>query len=78
MVIIPYKTCNGRLTAQQREVMRHVGRAAQRLLGTRHMCDGHRCLRRYTRDIAIVVLIEHDIAHNKDSALLHIILDKIQ
>ena len=67
--IIADKAGNRDLTAEPGEVMRDVGRAAQRFLCAGHMRDRHRRFRRDPGDLAVIVFVEHHIADDKDAAV---------
>ena len=67
---------NRRAAAEPREVVRDVRRAAERLLLRRDVRDGHRRLGRDAVDLAVVVLVEHDVADDEDVALRRALRDE--
>lgn len=76
MVVLADEPREARLAAEQREVVRDVRRAAERLLRREHMRDGNRRLRRDARDLAVVILVEHDVADDEDVAFLRRLSDE--
>ena len=78
MVVIARKACNRGPAAQKRQIVCHVGRAAQGILGAGHMVNRHRRLRRNTGYLAIIIPVQHHIAHYQDSYLGNIVQHKIQ
>ena len=76
MVILADIARNRRAAAEPREVVRDVCRAAERLLLRRDVRDGHGRLRRDTIDLAVVVLVEHDVADDEDVALRRALRDE--
>ena len=70
MVVIADKTGYARLTAKQCQVVSNVGSTTERFLGVQHMGDGYRCFWRDTRDLSIIVFIQHDIADHENLASL--------
>ena len=76
VVVLADEPREARLAAEQGEVVRDVRRAAKRLLRREHMRDGNRRLRRYARDLAVVILVEHDVADDEDVAFLRRLSDE--
>ena len=77
VVVLADEARDARLTAEQGEVVGDVGRAAQGLLRLEHVRDRHGGLGRDARDLAVVVLVEHDIADDEDLAARRALGDKI-
>ena len=78
MVVLADKTREKRVAAEEREVVRNIRRAAERLLLTRDVIDRHGRFGRDARDFAVIIFVEHDVACDEDPAARKTLLDEGQ
>ena len=77
MVVITDKTRDTRFTAQEGQVVCYVGSTTECLFRIEYMGNWHWCLRRDTRNLSVVILIQHDIADHENLALFGLAGNKI-
>lgn len=78
MVVLANKAREKRVAAKEREVVRDVRRAAERLLLARDVVDRHGRFGRDARDFAVVIFVEHNVACDEDPAARKTLLDEGQ
>ena len=76
MVVLADKAREKRVAAEEREVVRNVRRAAERLLLARDVIDRHGRFGRDARDFAVVIFVEHDVACDENLAARKALLDE--
>ena len=76
MVVLADKAREKRVAAEEREVVRDVRRAAERLLLTHDMVDRHGRFGRDARDFAVVIFVKHDVACDENPATRKAFLDE--
>ena len=63
-LVLPDYRQQADLRAQCGGIARHIARAANAVLGARHMHDGHRCFGRDARHFAEPIAVQHQVAHD--------------
>ena len=76
MVVLADKAREKRVAAEEREVVRNVCRAAERLLLARNVVDRHGRFGRDACDFAVVIFVEHNVACDENLAARKALLDE--
>ena len=76
MCVIANIACNADIRPEECEVVRNVRRPAESLARARHMRNRHGCLGGNARDLARVILVEHNIADDEDVAAHTLLRDR--